>query len=75
MPECPPKGEWVSAFNLNFNFDGKELITMILTINPLHILFPAFFVGFSLIGFAKYLHQKREQQLKYAAVKARREHT
>ena len=48
---------------------------MILTINPLHILFPAFFVGFSLLGFAKYLHQKREQQLKNAAVKARREHT
>gem|GEM_PF-2602681 len=46
---------------------------MTLSLNPLHVLVPAWFVGLSLIGIARLIKQKRSAQLNPVRIKARQD--
>ncbi len=47
---------------------------MNLTLDPLHILVPTWFVGLSLIGLGRHLVNKRKQQAKLVRIQSGRSH-
>jgi hypothetical protein len=56
-----------------YALEQKERLTMTLSLNPLHVLVPAWFVGLSLIGIARLIKQKRSAQLDPVRIKARQD--